>query len=126
MAQFRAVWRSALTGLSCMLLATGAMGQSTDLVGHGGPVKSIQVSKEGTHALSGSFDYSMIYWALKDGTPEKDGTPVKDGTLSGAPTMKGPSRATPGKKSLPEKEDRPDSGMTLEERWELTRSRGKW
>ncbi len=94
MAQFRAVWRSALTGLSCMLLATGAMGQSTDLVGHGGPVKSIQISKDGTHALSGSFDYSMIYWALKDGTPEiVHRFDDSDGAVNRAVFMPGEKRA---------------------------------
>ncbi|MGI9371657.1 MAG: c-type cytochrome [Hyphomicrobiales bacterium] len=70
MAYHRVRWRSALAGLIWLSVAPSAVAQSSDLVGHGGPVKSIQVSKESSHALSGSFDYSMIYWALTDGKPE--------------------------------------------------------
>ena len=34
------------------------------LVGHGGPIKAITVSSDGTHALTASFDYSIIYWDI--------------------------------------------------------------
>ena len=34
---------------------------------HGGPVKGIAVSKDGTRALTASFDYSIILWNLVDG-----------------------------------------------------------
>lgn len=40
-----------------------------NLVGHGGPVKAVRISADGTHALTGSFDYSMIYWDLSGETP---------------------------------------------------------
>ena len=40
-----------------------------DLVGHGGPVKSIQVSEDGKKAVSASFDYSIVYWDLDSQTP---------------------------------------------------------
>lgn len=33
---------------------------------HGGPVKSVAVSKDGSHALTASFDYSIILWDLTD------------------------------------------------------------
>jgi len=32
--------------------------------GHGGPVKSIVLSSDGYTALTGSFDYTVIYWAI--------------------------------------------------------------
>lgn len=38
------------------------------LVGHGGPVKSITLSEDGTRALSGSFDYAVILWRLDGDT----------------------------------------------------------
>jgi cytochrome c len=34
------------------------------LKGHGGPIKSISVSADGTRALTASFDYSIIYWDI--------------------------------------------------------------
>ena len=35
-----------------------------NLIGHGGPVKAIATNRNGTRALTGSFDYSMILWDL--------------------------------------------------------------
>lgn len=40
------------------------------LEGHGGPVKSIALSQDGTAALSTSFDYSVILWRIGAGTGE--------------------------------------------------------
>ncbi len=40
------------------------------LVGHGGPVKSVQLDSAGTRALTSSFDYSIMLWDLED-TPAK-------------------------------------------------------
>lgn len=41
------------------------------MTGHGGPVKAIAVDSNGNRLLTGSFDYSMIYWQLDaDGKPE--------------------------------------------------------
>ncbi len=37
-----------------------------DLDAHGGPVKGIAVSTDGTQALTASFDYSIILWDLSD------------------------------------------------------------
>ena len=36
------------------------------LEGHGGPVRSVTISADGTRALTASFDYSAIVWALED------------------------------------------------------------
>lgn len=35
-----------------------------NLVGHGGPVRSVVVGPDGARALTGSFDYSMMAWDL--------------------------------------------------------------
>ncbi len=40
------------------------------LVGHGGPVKAVLVNQKGTRALTGSFDYSMVYWDLSGPEPK--------------------------------------------------------
>ena len=37
-----------------------------DLKGHGGPVKSVATSPDGIGVVSGSFDYSMMYWDVAD------------------------------------------------------------
>ncbi len=34
------------------------------LVGHGGPVKAVTLSDDGTRALTASFDYSVILWEM--------------------------------------------------------------
>ncbi len=47
----------------------GAIAEDGALRGHGGPVKSVTVSADGKSALTGSFDYSMIYWRLGEGAP---------------------------------------------------------
>jgi cytochrome c len=41
------------------------------LRGHGGPVRSVVVSADGTEALSGSFDTSAIRWSLKNNSAEQ-------------------------------------------------------
>ncbi len=44
--------------------------ETGNLVGHGGSVRSVVVSADGTRALTGSFDYSMMAWDLTS-TPPK-------------------------------------------------------
>ncbi len=44
--------------------------EPANLVGHGGPVKTVQLNREGTRALTGSFDYSMIYWDVSGAVPK--------------------------------------------------------
>lgn len=39
-----------------------------DLKGHGGPVKAVATSPDGARIVSGSFDYSMMFWNIKDAT----------------------------------------------------------
>lgn len=49
--------------------AVGADGGYGRLEGHGGPVKGVAISPDGTHALTASFDYSVGYWDLSTNTP---------------------------------------------------------
>ena len=56
--------------ISCLVLigpATAAHGQ---LRGHGGPVRAIAISRDGAHAISGSFDTTVILWSLASGAAE--------------------------------------------------------
>jgi cytochrome c len=48
--------------LFATLLATGAA--EAQLRGHGGPVRAVAVSADGTAAISGSFDTSAIRWSM--------------------------------------------------------------
>ena len=54
--------------LLCQLALTPAQAQ---LRGHGGPVKALAISPDGTHAISGSFDTSAIRWSLSRNTAEQ-------------------------------------------------------
>ncbi|MGZ5845785.1 MAG: WD40 repeat domain-containing protein, partial [Xanthobacteraceae bacterium] len=41
------------------------------LRGHGGPVRALAISPDGTQALSGSFDTSVIRWSLQRNAAEQ-------------------------------------------------------
>ena len=43
-------------------------GGYASLEGHGGPVKGVAVSPDGTRALTASFDYSVGLWDLRSNT----------------------------------------------------------
>lgn len=64
--------RNRRIGLSAalLLLASPAVASAGEIVerldGHGGPVTAIAVSPDGTKALTGSFDYSVGLWSLRD------------------------------------------------------------
>lgn len=65
----RPVLFSWLAGVIVMMLAlipaSGAAAELPDtLKGHGGPIKAITIAPDGEHALTASFDYSIIYWDL--------------------------------------------------------------
>ena len=53
-----------------MLLLTALPAQA-QLRGHGGPVRALAVSPDGTRVVSGSFDTTAIRWSLASGTAEK-------------------------------------------------------
>ena len=56
------LFRPALV-LLATVLATGAA--EAQLRGHGGPVRAVAVSADGTAAISGSFDTSAIRWSMQ-------------------------------------------------------------
>src|SRR5262245_31893973 len=55
--------------LAILLLA--ALPAEAQLRGHGGPVRAIAVSPDGTRAVSGSFDTRAILWSLASGSAER-------------------------------------------------------
>jgi len=44
--------------------------EKRNLVGHGGPVHAIQLNKDKTRALTGSFDYAMMLWDISGEEPK--------------------------------------------------------
>lgn len=64
------------------------------LKGHGGPVKAIVVSQDGSRALSGSFDYSMILWDLSQAKPKQlHSFDDHDGAVNDVEFLPGSARA---------------------------------
>jgi cytochrome c len=62
------MWRRALLFGCGMCLGTSVAAQEvTELRGHGGPVMDLEVSADGTTALSASFDNSVGFWSLEAG-----------------------------------------------------------
>jgi cytochrome c len=55
---------SSIPGLSLIALALASAPAHAQLRGHGGPVRALSVSADGSTALSGSFDSSAIRWSL--------------------------------------------------------------
>ena len=54
-----------IASLSIPSEAANEPGQG-DLKGHGGPVKAVATSPDGVGIVSGSFDYSMMFWNVSD------------------------------------------------------------
>lgn len=48
----------------------GRASNPANLIGHGGPIKTVVVNAAGDRALTGSFDYSMIYWDVSGPVPK--------------------------------------------------------
>jgi cytochrome c len=57
--------------MSVLVLAAGQMHAQAQLMGHGGPVRAVAVSGDGTSALSGSFDTAAIRWSLQSDSAEQ-------------------------------------------------------
>ena len=51
--------------LALLVLPLAAGAAQAQLRGHGGPVRALAISPDGTRAVSGSFDTSAIRWSLK-------------------------------------------------------------
>src|SRR6185437_13423477 len=60
--------RKYLSVLLLLLLASVAQAQ---LRGHGGPVRALAISSDGSQAVSGSFDTSAIRWSLERNVAEQ-------------------------------------------------------
>jgi cytochrome c len=58
------LWTALAVLIAALACASGAAGAQTALDEHGGPVKGVAVAPDGEHALTASFDYSMILWDL--------------------------------------------------------------
>lgn len=63
-------WRAGSLGALLLLAAPAASVAADDgfarLQGHGGPVMAVAVSPDGARTLTGSFDYSVGLWSLRD------------------------------------------------------------
>ena len=57
--------------LALLLFPLAASPAHAQLRGHGGPVKALALSPDGSHALSGSFDTSVIRWSLTRNAAEQ-------------------------------------------------------
>jgi cytochrome c len=58
------VWRPLVVLIAALACGSGAAVAQTSLNEHGGPVKGVAVAPDGEHALTASFDYSIILWDL--------------------------------------------------------------
>ena len=57
--------------LALLLLPLGLPAAQAQLRGHGGPVRAVAISPDGSEAISGSFDTSAIRWSLKRNVAEQ-------------------------------------------------------
>jgi cytochrome c len=58
-------------GVALLLLQLGFGVAQAQLRGHGGPVRALAISPDGSHAVSGSFDTSAIRWSLNRNVAEQ-------------------------------------------------------
>jgi cytochrome c len=71
---FHFICRVAVTGLAAVLALSSTLMPDTaraQLRGHGGPVRALAVSPDGSAAISGSFDTSIIRWSLARNAAEQ-------------------------------------------------------
>ena len=57
--------------VALLLLPLGLGAAQAQLRGHGGPVRALAISPDGSEAVSGSFDTSAILWSLKRNVAEQ-------------------------------------------------------
>ena len=60
-----------MLAFSALLAALAAAPAVAQLRGHGGPVRTIAISRDGKRAISGSFDSSAIRWSLERNAAEQ-------------------------------------------------------
>jgi len=72
-------------------------GAKRNLVGHGGPVRSLAIAPDGSRGLTASFDYAAMYWDLAAKPPEALKRLIgHDGPVNDAAFVVGSSRALTG------------------------------
>jgi cytochrome c len=76
-------------------LAVAAFPAQAQLRGHGGPVKALAISADGSSAISGSFDTSAIRWSLARNAAEQV-LRFHDGAVNAVVYLKDGSIATAG------------------------------
>src|SRR5215475_4022339 len=85
-------WRRTAVVVALVFAAIPAHAQ---LRGHGGPVKALAISADGSHAISGSFDTSAIRWSLARNAAEQV-LRFHDGAVNAAVYLKDGRIATAG------------------------------
>jgi cytochrome c len=78
-----------------LALCAAAVPAVAQLRGHGGPVRAVAVSPDGSRAVSGSFDASAIVWSLSSGAAEKV-LRFHDGAVNAVAFLEDGSVATSG------------------------------
>src|ERR1700737_4442814 len=71
---FHFICRATVIGLAAVLVLCSTLMRDTaraQLRGHGGPVRALAVSPDGSAAISGSFDTSIIRWSLARNAAEQ-------------------------------------------------------
>src|SRR6202011_3350506 len=63
--------KAAIRSFGLMVLVLASAPAQAQLRGHGGPVRAVAVSPDGTRVVSGSFDTSAIRWSLQRNTAEQ-------------------------------------------------------
>jgi cytochrome c len=82
--------------LAALLLVAPVVSDAyAQLRGHGGPVKAVAVSRDGSGAISGSFDQSAIRWSLTTNTAEQV-LRFHDGAVNAVATLPDGRAATGG------------------------------
>ncbi len=80
--------------IALLVLGAPYMAQA-QLRGHGGPVRALAISPDGTQAVSGSFDTSVIRWSLPKNAAEQV-LRFHDGAVNGALFLRDGRIATSG------------------------------
>ena len=67
----RSTTRAVRAALLITFLLAFVAGAAAQLRGHGGPIRALAISPDGTHVISGSFDTSAILWSLPNNSAEQ-------------------------------------------------------
>ena len=87
--------RALQLGAVLLVLALGLVPAPAQLRGHGGPVRALAISPDGSQAISGSFDSSAIRWSLGRNAAEQV-LRFHDGAVNAAAILKDGRTVTSG------------------------------